>query len=106
MTTKKTRQLHWAPPTTIACDACGGTGRFQGLFHSGPCAGCHGSGLVQEDGAPLPIEDVAAVLRARLTDLEQRIRRFTGRPEIREAVRQAKERRQREADARVGSRFD
>lgn len=106
MNPKRTRPMHWMPPHTAPCPACKGKGRFEGLFHDGPCAPCHGSGLVREDGEQLPIEDVAALLRARLSELEERIRRFTALPEIREATRQVKERRQREADARVGSRFD
>lgn len=105
----RTRPMHWEPPGTVACDVCQGSGRFKGMFHSGPCASCDGAGIVSaETGEALPASEIVPVLRHRYDDLEQRVRRLLSHPEVSEIVEKIKARRAREAAEknRVGSRFD
>jgi len=105
----RTRSMHWEPPGTITCDVCQGSGRFRGMFHSGPCASCGGAGIVSaETGEALPAEEIVPVLRHRYDDLEQRVRRFIAHPEVREVARKIKAKRQQDVaeKSRVGSRFD
>ncbi|MGJ8521747.1 hypothetical protein R84981_000420 [Carnimonas sp. R-84981] len=96
----KTRPLHWQPPPTAQCDQCQGLGIVRGLFSSGPCAHCDGSGLVGEEGEPLSHDELVAIMRQRLNAAEncidiarQQYRRLLNTPGVREAVKRERDRR-------------
>ncbi|HEY7821927.1 MAG TPA: hypothetical protein VIG24_03795 [Acidimicrobiia bacterium] len=101
-----TRPMHWMPPKTVVCPDCDGSGRWSGMFHSSPCAPCRGAGIVKADGEALPDSEVVPVLRQRLTELEDKLRRVVSHPEIREVIQRHRERREAEKRASMGSRFD
>lgn len=82
----KTRPLHWQEPATAPCPACNGTGEWSGMFSSGPCAACDGTGLVGEDGEPLDMRDLLAIMRRQRDRHGDRFRRLWHTPGVPEAV--------------------
>ncbi|WP_110685110.1 hypothetical protein [Salinicola aestuarinus] len=89
----KSRALHWQEPETINCSQCDGSGEFRGMFSSGPCAMCDGTGLVGEDGEPLPREDLLAMMRRQrdrlaeqLDGARQHYQRLLHTPGVRDAL--------------------
>ncbi|OLO05236.1 hypothetical protein [Salinicola socius] len=104
----KSKPLHWQEPTTENCPQCNGSGEFRGMFSSGPCAVCDGTGLVGENGEPLPVEDLLPMLRrqrdriaGQIEAARQHYRQLLHTPGVREALAAEHERqqeRQREKD--------
>lgn len=96
----KTRDLHWRAPPTKECDQCKGSGIYRGLFSSGSCAECDGSGLVDEGGNPIPHDDLVAIMRQRSEQLQQRLdyartkyKQLLNTPGVREAIAADREKR-------------
>jgi len=69
----KSKPLHWQEPVTETCPQCDGSGEWRGMFSSGPCAGCDGTGVVGEDGEPLPPHEILPVIRRQRDRLQQRL---------------------------------
>lgn len=82
----KTRPLHWQEPATSSCPGCNGSGEWSGMFSSGPCAACDGTGLVGEDGEPLPLQDLLPIMRRQRDRQHGRLKRLWGTPGVPEAV--------------------
>lgn len=65
------------------------------MFHSSPCAHCHGTGYAAEDGEALPLEDLVAMISQRRNEWRQRYNKLLQTPGVREAA-EAHVERQRE----------
>lgn len=104
----KSKPLHWQEPETVDCPQCNGSGEFRGMFSSGPCAMCDGTGLVGTDGEPLPREDLLAMMRrqrdriaGQLEEARQHYRKLLHTPGVRDALaaeHERKQERQRDED--------
>lgn len=104
----KSKPLHWQEPETSDCPQCKGSGEWRGMFGSGPCATCDGTGLVGEDGEPLPREDLLAMMRrqrdriaGQLEIARQHYRQLLHTPGVREALaaeHEKQQERQRDED--------
>lgn len=69
----KSKTLHWEEPETENCPQCNGSGEWRGMFGSGPCAMCDGTGLVGTDGEPLPLGDLLPMLRRQRDRLTEQL---------------------------------
>lgn len=58
-------KAEWVPPDYAACPQCNGCGVYRGMFHSSPCAHCHGTGYAAPDGEALPAADLIAMVSRR-----------------------------------------
>gem|GEM_PF-6656065 len=89
---------HQRPPAVAACEACGGSGVWVGMLHSGSCDACRGAGVVRKnDGATLPPDQAISVLRAALRRRTEQLRRLRAVPGVQEAVKEHRRREQERA---------
>ncbi|WP_251976759.1 hypothetical protein [Salinicola avicenniae] len=88
----KSKALHWQEPTTEACPKCNGSGEWAGMFSSGPCANCDGTGLVGSDGEPLSTDDLLPMMRRQRDRAVQQCRQLLQTPGVREALAEHRER--------------
>lgn len=104
VTTLEAWRQHWRPIATDDCPVCLGTGTDQIKGNAtNPCGGCFGLGKVREDGeAPADrwqLADVAlGIIQRQQQELEQR-RQAMGMPEVRAAMKAAKDRQAADATA-------
>jgi hypothetical protein len=111
----KSKPLHWQEPETINCPQCNGSGEWRGMFGSGPCAMCDGTGLVGEDGEALPPHESQPILRRQRDRLAQELegarqhyRQLLHTPGVREALaaeHERKQERQRDEDMALRKRL-
>ena len=88
----------WTPPKMTDCPACSGTGRWNGIYHSGPCAACTGSGMVLADGqGPVPADEMVVILRSALDQSKSKLQRLLAVPGVQTAIDADNERRRQEA---------
>lgn len=87
-----TTQQHWPPPDTIPCVECEGSGKYRGLFVTGTCANCDGTGITDLDGVSLPLHTSVLQLIEQLKTERRRYRQLLRTPGVQAAVDAEKQR--------------
>lgn len=98
---RQVSQARWEPPAHSPCPQCDGSGTFHGVFHSSPCAHCHGTGYAAEDGEALSSEDLIVMVSRRRDHWRRKYDHLMQVPGVIEAIsqHQAEQQKQQQAQA-------
>lgn len=83
---RQVSQARWEPPAHSPCLQCSGSGTFSGVFHTSPCAHCHGTGYAADDGEALPLEDLIIIVSQRRDHWRERYTRAMQVPGVQDAL--------------------
>lgn len=79
-------QQHWPPADTISCVECEGSGKYRGLFVTGICANCDGTGITCLAGGSLPPLTTIPLLIKQLKAEQLRHRQLLKTPGVQAAI--------------------